>query len=90
MCWACAWVHRVHRSQLTWQWYCIQANPTARILKLIIVGWVPALLLSLWQGMVLPLAFTALVQVRAGRGWAGVGRGGCQGAGGVGIGRAHV
>ncbi|EFJ49655.1 hypothetical protein VOLCADRAFT_104236 [Volvox carteri f. nagariensis] len=49
--------------QLSWEWYCGQKNPIARLLKRLVVAWLPSLLLILWQGMVLPLFFTFVVQI---------------------------
>ncbi|GIM03101.1 hypothetical protein Vretimale_7897 [Volvox reticuliferus] len=48
--------------QLSWDWYCGQKDPFAKLLKRLVVAWLPSLLLILWQGMVLPLFFTFVVQ----------------------------
>lgn len=52
------------RQQITWDWYCLQSDPVSQLLRRLVVGWLPALLINLWQGMVLPLVFTLVVQVR--------------------------
>ncbi|GLI62080.1 hypothetical protein VaNZ11_004639 [Volvox africanus] len=49
--------------QLSWDWYCGQKDPFSKLLKRLVVAWLPSLLLILWQGMVLPLFFTFVVQV---------------------------
>ncbi|PNW73839.1 hypothetical protein CHLRE_13g574850v5 [Chlamydomonas reinhardtii] len=50
------------RQQITWDWYCLQSDPVSQLLRRLVVGWLPALLINLWQGMVLPLVFTLVVQ----------------------------
>lgn len=47
-----------------WPWYCSQRSFVARLLQRLAMGAGPALLVSLWQGMVLPVALWLLVQVR--------------------------
>lgn len=54
----------VLRRQLEWKWYCNQDDAVAKQLKRLVVGWLPSLLITLWQGMVLPLVFILIVQVR--------------------------
>ncbi|GIL51096.1 hypothetical protein Vafri_7150 [Volvox africanus] len=49
--------------QLSWDWYCGQKDPFSKLLKRLVVAWLPSLLLILWQGMVLPFFFTFVVQV---------------------------
>ncbi len=47
-----------------WRWYCAQRAPAAQLLRRVVVGWLPALLISLWQGMALPVLNWLLIQVR--------------------------
>ncbi|KAG2500669.1 hypothetical protein HYH03_001435 [Edaphochlamys debaryana] len=44
-----------------WEWYCNEGNFLSQGLKRLLTGWVPSLLITLWQGMVLPICFTLLV-----------------------------
>lgn len=55
----------VRRNQFEWKWYCEQDHVAAQALSFVVVGWLPSLLLMLWQGMVLPLTMYLLVQVRS-------------------------
>ncbi|KAG2438979.1 hypothetical protein HYH02_010771 [Chlamydomonas schloesseri] len=48
--------------QITWEWYCLQTDPVSQLLRRLVIGWLPSLLINLWQGMVLPLVFTLVVQ----------------------------
>lgn len=41
-------------------WYC--DGPLASTLSKLITGWLPGLLLALWQGLVLPLVMLLLTQ----------------------------
>ncbi|GLC55507.1 hypothetical protein PLESTB_000995000 [Pleodorina starrii] len=45
-----------------WPWYCSQRSLAARVLQRLVVAWLPTLLLSLWQGMVLPVTNWLLIQ----------------------------
>ncbi|GLC35608.1 hypothetical protein PLESTM_000342700 [Pleodorina starrii] len=56
-------IYKRESQQLTWDWYCDQRDPVSKLLKRLVVAWLPSLLLVLWQGMVLPLLFTFVVQV---------------------------
>lgn len=47
------------------EWYCQEKSVAATYLSKLITGWLPGLLLTLWQNMVLPLTMLLLVQVRA-------------------------
>lgn len=49
-----------------WRWYCAQRAPATQLLRRVVVGWLPALLISLWQGMVLPVLNWLLIQVGLG------------------------
>lgn len=51
-------------AEAAWPWYCHQENLAARVLQRMFVAWLPTLLLSLWQGMVLPVTNWLLIQVR--------------------------
>eukprot|EP00798_Chlamydomonas_sp_ICE-L_P014458 gene14458-20470_t len=46
----------------SWAWYCAQDDVIAQVFARLITGWLPALLLVLWQGVVLPLVLYLLVQ----------------------------
>jgi hypothetical protein len=49
-----------------WRWYCDERSSTAATwLAHFITGFLPLLLLCLWQGMILPLLLYIGVQVRA-------------------------
>ncbi len=50
-------------SAAVWPWYCSQRSVAARALQRLMVAWLPTLLLSLWQGMVLPVINWLLIQV---------------------------
>lgn len=56
-------------------WFCLKESFVARYLSQIITGWLPSLLLMLWQNMVLPLCMLLLGQVRAPPHQLGLGRG---------------
>eukprot|EP00798_Chlamydomonas_sp_ICE-L_P013783 gene13783-19691_t len=46
----------------SWGWYCKHENVVSWVLSKVITGWLPALLLALWQGMILPLLLYIFVQ----------------------------
>jgi hypothetical protein len=47
-----------------WFWYCQQKSAVAKLIRLFVVGWAPALLLVVWQGGLLPLFIYLLTQAR--------------------------
>jgi hypothetical protein len=46
-----------------WRWYCEDGGAFSTIFAMIITGWVPPLLVVLWQGVVLPLSMLGLMKV---------------------------
>jgi hypothetical protein len=44
-------------------WYCNSDSFIARYLSKLVTAWLPGILLTLWQGMVLPLCMLLLSQV---------------------------
>jgi len=46
------------------EWYCADKNFFTAYLSKLITGWIPTLLVALWQVMVLPVTMIVLVQVR--------------------------
>ncbi|KAG2443726.1 hypothetical protein HXX76_002072 [Chlamydomonas incerta] len=50
------------QQRISWSWYCQQTDFWSQLLRRLVVGWLPSLLINLWQGMILPLAFTFVVQ----------------------------
>lgn len=55
--------HHIFHCAHRWEWYCNPDNWAANYLSKIITGWLPGLLMMLWQCMVLPLSMLLLVQV---------------------------
>jgi hypothetical protein len=52
-----------HGLNMVWPAYCSQQQPWAVFLKHLLTGFLPALLLNIWQNMVMPRAVYYLVQV---------------------------
>lgn len=46
------------------EWYCADKNFFTEYLSKLITGWIPTLLVALWQVLVLPVTMIVLVQVR--------------------------